>query len=398
MSPHPQSGEPTAAAVDLRAVLRRAQQLLLARPDLVPRYEAAKGVVRAFRNPAVYEVSQRCNLWCEGCYYFEGGQDHSERAETSVDVWSAFFAAEAARGVSIAHFLGAEPALHQERLLAAGAHFPFGVIGTNGTIRLDPAIGYRIHLSVWAGDEETDRKMRGASVFRKALKNYRGDPRAVVVFTLSPWNIASARKGVELCSEHGIPVLFNLWSPTLTYQEKLRRNAPNDELYFRVGRPDDMPCFSDADLGTVRDTMEELAADFPETVLHSSAYADWVTQSGSLYQLDANGVAKHCGARIAGQMKYFKTDLQSSAQKCCTPDIDCSKCRTYNGGWSTRLALSAEDVRSEAAFSDWMEMMEVIRRFSLYERPTSPAPIKKMRAQSEIAGPAALHALGAERG
>ena len=231
------------AATDPRVVLRRIREIVEPRPDLSERYEAAKQTIRIFRKPAFYEVTQRCNLKCEGCYYFESGlKEITERQ--AVDEWRSFFAKETERQVSMAYFVGAEPALHQERLMAAAGHFQYGNVGTNGTIKIDKAVPFRITISMWAGDEETDRKMRGADAFKKAFKNYRGDPRAIVYYTLSRWNLDGARKIAELCRENGLPLTFNLYSPTVTYLAKLAQGDANDNEFFRVSRPDDTPMLS----------------------------------------------------------------------------------------------------------------------------------------------------------
>ena len=237
--------------LESRAAFEDIQAILAARPDLVPRYEAAKRTIRVFRRPAFYELSQRCNLFCEGCYYFDG--DGTQTApEMSLEAWDAFFAGEAKRGVSMAYLVGAEPALEPERLEVASRYFRYANIGANGTVMIDPAIRYRIMLSIWAGDDETDRKLRGGSAFKKAFRNYRGDPRVVMLYTLSRWNLDSVRTVAEMCRDHGLPLTFNMYSPTTKFLAQLRALAPNDHEYFRVSRPDDTPAFSNEDLANVR--------------------------------------------------------------------------------------------------------------------------------------------------
>jgi hypothetical protein len=350
-----------------RDSLRRVSQLLALRPDFAPRYEHAKSVVRAFRKAAFYEVSQRCNLFCEGCYFFEGGGSHQVR-EPETAAWEAFFAAEGERHVSMAYFVGAETALHQDRLMAAAGHIKWGILGTNGTIPIDPAIPFRISVSVWAADDETDKRLRGASVFRKALKNFAGDPRAIVLFTVSPWNLAGARTLAEMCRDHGLPLTFNMYSPTATFLDRLSKGDSNDDQYFRVSRPESTPCFSDADLAETRRVIDGLIEDFPETVVYSRAYNAWATQPGPLYDIDPEtGMAPHCGSRIVGQLSYFTADLQPAEVKCCTPDIDCSSCRMYSGGWSSKFQPSTRDLADEHAFSDWLDMMKTLGRILLYD-------------------------------
>lgn len=363
---------PSDTPVSSRDVFRRLHALTQARPQFAARYEQAKAVVRAFRKPAFYEVSQRCNLWCEGCYYFEDSHPKLVREQGDAVVWDAFFAAEAERGVSMAYFVGAEPALHQERLAAAARHFPWGNIGTNGTIRIDPVVPYRIGVSVWAADDVTDKRLRGASVFRKALKNYQGDPRAIILFTLSPWNLDGARVLAEMCQDHGLPLTFNMYSPTATFLDRLQKGEGNDGQYFRVSRPGSTPCFTDQDLAAARRVVADLIEDFPDTVIYSRAYNDWATRPGSLYDIDPeNGVATHCGSRIVGQMRYHTADLRMKDTKCCTPDVDCSRCRMYSGGWSSKFQPTPADVASEAAFSDWLDMMRILGEIFLYDRARS---------------------------
>ena len=354
-------------ASDPRAVLRRIRELVESRPDLHARYERAKKTIRVFRKPAFYEITQRCNLKCEGCYYFESGLEEITEQQ-SVGAWESFFAAEAERQVSMAYFVGAEPALHQERLMAAAGHFSHGNVGTNGTVKIDAAIPFRISISMWAGDDETDRKLRGAAAFRKAFRNYRGDRRAIVYYTLSRWNLDGARTIAELCRENGLPLTFNLYSPTATYLSKLRDGLANDDAFFRSSRPDDTPMMSGDDLELARRTVLGLMEDFPGTVLYSKAYNSWSTRPTPLHEVDPQtGIAPRCGSRITNLMNYYGSDLARKDVKCCTPDLDCSQCRIMSGGWSTKLQPDARDLADEAAFADWLEMMEALNRIFVYE-------------------------------
>jgi hypothetical protein len=268
----------------------------------------------------------------------------------------------------MAYFVGAEPALHQERLMAAAGHFSHGNVGTNGTIKIDEAVPFRISISMWAGDDETDRKLRGASAFRKAFRNYRGDRRAIVYYTLSRWNLDGARTIAQLCRDNGLPLTFNLYSPTATYLSKLRDGLANDDAFFRVSRPDDTPMMSSDDLARAERTVLGLMEDFPGTVLYSKAYNSWSTRPSPLHEVDAQtGIAPRCGSRITSLMNYYGSDLERKDVKCCTPDLDCSQCRIMSGGWSTKLQPDARDLASEDAFANWLEMMEALNRIFVYE-------------------------------
>lgn len=356
-----------------RLTIMRLRALLDAAPDLVHRYEAAKDVVRCFRRPAFYEVATRCNLFCEGCYYFSDSLVPVAE-ETSLAAWEEFFRAEAERGVTMAYFIGAEPALEQERLVAASACFPQGNIGTNGTIRIDPAVPYRIGLSAWADDDATDALLRGGSTFRKAIANYRGDPRAIVVYTFSRRNLGGARRVAETCRDNGLELTFNMYSPTSTYLSRLADWTGNDRRYFRFSRPQDSLIFDDEALAAVRREAQQLIEDFPDTVVYSQAYNDWVTQPGPLHRIDpATGTAPNCRSRIVSPLTYHRADLSRSNEKCCTPDVDCSQCRMYSSGWSSRFEPRADDLRNRVSFEDWLDMIETLGRIFIRQRPAASA-------------------------
>jgi hypothetical protein len=354
---------------DRRDRLARLHALLGEAPGLAPAYEEAKRIVRAFRKPAFYEVATRCNLFCEGCYYFSDNFA-PVREVGDVETWEGFFAAEAARGVTMAYFVGAEPALEQERLIAASRHFPYGNIGTNGTIRIDPAIPYRIGVSVWGVDEATDAALRGASAVGKALRNYAGDPRAIILHTLTRTNLGNARRLAQLCRDNGLPLTFNMYSPTRTYLDKLRRGEGNDRAYFRISSRRSNLCWDEPGLAEVRSLMPRLMDEFPDTIVYSRAYNEWVTRAGPLYDIDPEtGVARDCHSRMVGQMRYFKTDLKPGDEKCGTSDTVCSECRMYSGGWSSKFEPGDEDLRDLAGFTRWLEMVATLGRIFLIERP-----------------------------
>lgn len=353
-----------------RQVSRAIKSLVESHPALAERYDRAKETVRAFRRPAFYEIETRCNLKCEGCYYFEGGDTWKNVGARPNSDWEAFFQDEAKRGVSMAYFVGAEPALAQQRLLAAAGKFRWGNIGTNGTIALEKDIPYRIGVSLWAGDDATDRHLRGASVFRKALSNYEGDKRAIMLLTVSRDTIEQVPEVARLCREHGVELTYNLYSPTITFLNKLTNSSQHDERFFRFSNTVESPIFSDADLERTREVLGSSVEDYPGTVIYCQEYNDYMCQPGSRYQLDENGVAVDCQSRIRPPMRYHTTDLESREVKCCTPDVDCRHCRMYSGGWSSRFVPSARDVESHTAFVAWLNVIDTLGRIFLYPLPS----------------------------
>ncbi|NCP19861.1 MAG: radical SAM protein [Erythrobacter sp.] len=371
--------------------LAKVVQILRDRPDLRPEYEAAKAVVRAFRRPAFYEVATRCNLFCEGCYYFSDDFSPPPREVRDRTAWEDFFAAEGRRGVTMAYFVGAEPALEQERLIAAAEHFPHGNIGTNGTIRLDPAIPYRIGVSVWGVDEDVDTSLRGANAFAKAIRNYAGDPRAIMLYTLTRSNLGDARRLAEICRDNDLPLTFNMYSPTQSYARKLADRMGPDGKYFRISSKEDNLRWDEGSLAAARRLMDDLIEDFPDTVVYSHAYNAWATQIGPLYDIDpATGIARDCHSRMVEPMRYFKTDLNHAPlEKCGTSDTICSECRMYSGGWSSKFEPRDEDVRDAESFAQWTGMVRTLGRIFLIDRETALAHSKNTQPeQAQILEPA----------
>lgn len=348
---------------------RRIKSLLEEAPELKPRYDFARKVVRAFRTPAFYEVETRCNLKCEGCYYFEGGKTQFIEGESDILHWRKFFESESQRGVSMAYFVGAEPALAQDRLSQAVGLFPRGNVGSNGTIRIDPDIPFRIGVSVWGGDDPLDKALRGASVFRKALKNYEGDPRAIMLFTVSRWTIDQIPTVARMCADHDVKLTFNLYSPTHNFLNRLATHSPNDAHFFRVSKDDHSPILRTEDLERARIAMNEAIDEWPGTVVYSKAYNDYICNPQPRYDISPEtGIARDCKSRMVEPMRYFTTDLKGADVKCCTPDIDCSECRMYSGGWSSRFVPRTENIQSTEAFSAWLGMMETLDEIFLYPR------------------------------
>ncbi|WP_127026007.1 hypothetical protein [Rheinheimera mangrovi] len=368
------------------ASMRLLRKHLKDHPCLENYYDTAKYIINSFRLPAFYEVSDRCNLKCEGCYYFDADTfqpNLSVRRDYDAQ-WNNFLGNEVIKGVTMPYFLGAEPALEQHRLIVASNHFNRGNIGTNGSIFLNPEIKFRISISAWSASESDDIRLRGKSALLQALKLYQGDPRAIVLYTINSQNIAQAKDIAHLCQDHGLPVTFNLWSPTKKLIEKLNNYTGNDNNFFRISTPDTSLRFSNDDLLQVQDTIGQLIEDYPDTVIYSHAYNKWSTTPGPLYKLDSGNVAENCGSRIGGQFKYYGMDLASKPIKCCTAAIDCNECRLYSGGMSSHFLPLPEQIDSLEGFLDWLDIILTIGRIFLRPETDPKAFTSKLDRSSII--------------
>ena len=152
---------------------------LLAQPEIKARWEKVRKYF--FLRESTYDMSNRCNIRCDGCYYFEGDKQFA-REISDVEAWRRLMQAEKARGITYVVLAGAEPSLVQELLNVCYQEMPLGSIATNGFKKIPESVGYKIHISVW-GNEETSLRIRKAkNLLKRQIENY--DPEGVGVYII----------------------------------------------------------------------------------------------------------------------------------------------------------------------------------------------------------------------
>lgn len=307
--------------------------------------------------PSNYDISDRCNLACEGCLYFEGADRLGHLDDGQDGEWRALFAREAARGVNFVYLAGAEPTLEMDRIRAAHAHIPRGVVFTNGTRRIPDDIGYRIHVSLWGAPKENAR-LRGADNSAKALRLYAGDPRAVFVYTVSRFNIDDIAETAALVHAAGGTLTFSYFSPTLRYQAA-RSGGQDPDPWSRLTGADETPALGASDLDRARGEIERAMARFGETIAYSLAYDRFIT--GPLpHRLDpVTGIAVDCGNRLTATHHHIGADRSRSGGKCCSPNLDCAHCRPYAQGFATYLKRFGAMRQDPATFAEWLSVWEL---------------------------------------
>jgi len=184
---------PSSFVAPSRETARRIQSFIAAAPELEQRYARAKEFRRILRQVSNVDVTSRCNLRCEGCFYFEGDDYKQATEEEDLAALAGFF-----RRPGAARCQPCEP---RRRRAGAGAGSPRNRKRTHPprrnlyqrTIKIRPSINYSIVISIW-GDAETTEMFRGGGTFWKALRTHRGDRRARALFTVHAKNIGRFRK------------------------------------------------------------------------------------------------------------------------------------------------------------------------------------------------------------
>ena len=145
---------------------------ILKYPDIAERFRQVRRYF--FLRESTYDMTSRCNVRCDGCYYYEGDKQNAQD-NVDVEAWQVLFREEKARGITFVVLAGAEPALVPALLEACHAEIPLGAIASNGLIRIPESVGYRIHVSVWGNDATSQRVRKAKRMLERQMDAYAGD-------------------------------------------------------------------------------------------------------------------------------------------------------------------------------------------------------------------------------
>jgi len=268
------------------------------------------------------DVTEVCNLRCQGCYFFVENMDDS-KAPKDEEIFEEFIREEKARGTNYITVLGGEPSLVLPRVKKL--HDNFRIITVTNGIRRIPMDGFEtmpIAVSVW-GDHAIDKELRGRGkipVFARALRNYKDDPRVTWYFTVSAGNAHEVEHVVEQCLENNNYVYFNYYEDNDdvggTYSHSLGFDAVRREVDRMIDR-------------------------FPDRII-STSYLNKVATTNRLFDqswgydvcptISANNPKNHDrltnGMPFNPHFRAYNPDLQT-VRRCCVGEArDCDKC--YN--------------------------------------------------------------------
>lgn len=348
-------------------------------------YSAVFARARASRSrvTSAYDISSTCNLFCEGCLFFDRDGGHAGAAERAdIAHFEDLFAAEKARGVTYPLMAGAEPALRQDVLRVAARHFRGGMVHSNGTVRLDPALPFRIFISVWGGPALT-KQWRGADCYEKSLRTAAADPRAIVNYTVNAKNIDDIYRVSEDCDRLGVQITFQAYSPTADYQDYLSDADGASHTYIQSGSAEDNLVLSADDDARAADAICTAVDAFPETVAFTKPLARYAFgRPGPFYDAEFVGAApKHCLPARHPQHRHFQLGgIEETEKTCGHGNTECRTCRTYTTIYPGffREMLNKPMTKDEAIdFLDAHEVFDVLYmggRYSGGRLRTSLAP------------------------
>ena len=130
------------------------------------------------------DITSRCNLNCEHCYW---RKTYDPKKEPTDKEWEKTFKKWKKKGTGSAFLTGGEPALRPNVIKIADKIFDGITIVSNGTIKIPESIQKRIFISI-DGPKKIHDKIRRAKVLDKIMKNIQNDKRVVLTPTLSTTN------------------------------------------------------------------------------------------------------------------------------------------------------------------------------------------------------------------
>ncbi len=312
---------------------------LLADPEISQRWEKVRQYF--FLRESTYDMTNRCNIRCDGCYYYEGDKQFAPE-NRDPEAWRTLMQDEKFRGITYVVLAGAEPSLVPELLEVCYREMPLGSIATNGYLRIPESVGYRIHISVWGNDKTSLRIRRAKDLLERQIDNYAGDPRAVFVYTFTRENIDEVHEVMETIARRDCRITFNMFSAPVGYKGPLRHDASS--------------------LMRSRQAMMDIMGGYPGNTLFSPYNAVAHTDSRGLHRLYGCSYPRMNRSTDLGlgrSFRQYRADLTwDRSVACCVPDTDCGDCRHYASGSAVVTARLYRHVTDPETFRSWLDYVD----------------------------------------
>ncbi len=313
-------------------------------------YERYKRISKLNIRSSIYDVTNRCNLRCKGCFFFSSNEHKAASEESDIKKWEAFIEREKERGVNLAILIGGEPTLRLDRVAAFYNRLPT-FCATNGLIKVprDRFPDMILGISLW-GDEEDEKILRGKDTFSISSKNYEGDPTVYYLYTLTPNQIGKIERVIRKIRDVGLKVHMQLLS--------------NDEgLDGFSWKPEE--------LKTLRFEMDDMLEAYPDTVISSKYYHEIIT-TGKMFGRsfgwhECPSVTqplddRHPRPKRLIEFIRWASDLESM-HRCCTSETrDCSICKDGAAHMSWVMVNKRAHIKTPQDLQNWIEVYEMFAK------------------------------------
>jgi organic radical activating enzyme len=315
-----------------------------------PWYERYKAISRLNMRSSIYDVTNRCNLRCKGCFFFSSDEHKAAPEEMDIARWEAFVEKEQARGVNLAILIGGEPTLHLDRVEAFYRRLPT-FCATNGLIKVprERFPDLMVGISLW-GDEEDEKLLRGKDAFAVSSKHYVGDPYAYYLYTITPRQLGRTERVIRRIADAGLKVHMQLLS--------------NDEGV-------DGFSWSVSQLADIRTEMDAMLDRYPGTVISCKYYHEIITTGRMLGRPfgwnECPSVTEPLDDRSPRPKRLIRfirwaADLETMHRCCTSATRDCRTCKDGAAHMSWVMVNKRDHLHSTRDLQNWIEVYEMFAK------------------------------------
>jgi len=313
-------------------------------------YQRYKKISKLNIRSSIYDVTNRCNLRCKGCFFFSSGEDKAAVEEMDVKKWEKFIGREKERGVNLAILIGGEPTLCFDRVEAFYKQLPT-FCATNGIIKLprDRFPDLMVGISLW-GDEEDEKLLRGKDTFAISSKNYEGDPYTYYLYTITPKQIGKTERIIKKIRDIGLKVHMQLLS-----------NDEGVDGFF----------WKPEELKNLCSEMDDMLDKYPDTLISSKYYHEIITTGKMLGRkfgwMECPSVSQPLDKRKPGPKRLIEfirwaSDLETM-HRCCTSETrNCSTCKDGAAHMSWVMVNKRAHIRTTKDLQNWIEIYEMFAK------------------------------------
>jgi len=313
-------------------------------------YERYRRISRLNIRSSIYDVTDRCNLRCKGCFFFSSDEHKVAKEEKDPTRWGEFIEREQERGVNLAILIGGEPTLYMDRIEAFYKRLPT-YCATNGQIKVprDRFPDMMVGISLW-GDPETEKELRGRDTFAVSSKNYAGDPYTYYLYTITPRQLGRLEDVVRRIDDAGLKVHMQLLS--------------NDEGV-------DGFSWTEAQLAQVRGEMDAMLEKYPRSVISSHYYHEVLTGRTMMGRRfgwqECPSVTEPMDTRQPQPRRLIRfirwaSDLKTMHRCCTSATRDCTTCMDGAAHMSWVMVHKREHLRSTQDLQNWITVYEMFAK------------------------------------
>lgn len=299
---------------------------------------------------SIYDVTNRCNLRCKGCFFFSSGEHKAAEEEMDISRWESFIDREKERGVNMAILIGGEPTLCMDRVEAFYKRLPT-YCATNGLIKIprEKFPDLMVGISLWGGGED-ETVLRGRDTFAISSKNYAGDPFTYYLYTITPRQVGKIEPVIKKIADVGLKVHLQLLS--------------NDEGVSGFS-------WDEGALKNLRSEMDDVLERYPQTVISSKYYHEIITTGKMMGRafgwMECPSVTEELDTRKPRPRRLIRfvrwaSDLKTVHRCCTSATRDCGTCKDGAAHMSWIMVNKGEHVRTTKDLQNWIEVYEMFAK------------------------------------